>query len=122
MDDRVPEIVIAALWMLREFFRYKTSQRDKHMAGIAETKEVLVAGNEIGLFVVSRLKDGVGVDDALAAYQKLTQDAAFKKIVMDAHDGLSAVGGEIKDLDIGEGLELAMLQMSYIPKYVDVLK
>lgn len=90
--------------------------------GIQETKEVLVAGNEIGLFVVSRLKDGVGVDDALAAYQKLTQDAAFKKIVMDAHDGLSAVGGEVKDLDIAEGLELAMLQMSYIPKFVDVLK
>lgn len=92
------------------------------MAGIAETKEVLVAGNEIGLFVVSRLKDGVGVDDALAAYQKLTQDAAFKKIVMDAHDGLSAVGGEIKDLDIGEGLELIILQAGYVPKFVEALK
>lgn len=117
------EIALATLWATTEVFRY-LNRRGRTMAGIGiqETKEVLVAGNEIGLFVVSRLKDGVGVDDALAAYQKLTQDAAFKKIVMDAHDGLSAVGGEVKDLDIAEGLELAMLQMSYIPKFVDVLK
>jgi hypothetical protein len=114
--DHIPEIIVAGLWALREYFRYKTS-RGRTMAGIQETREVLVAGNEIGLFVVSRLKDGVGVDDALAAYQKLTQDAAFKKIVMDAYEGLATVGGEMKDLDIAEGIEAG-----YIPRYVDVLK
>lgn len=92
------------------------------MASIKELKEVVVAANEISLFIISRLKDGVGIDDAMAAYQKLTQDAEFKKMITDAHDGLSTVGGEIKDIDLAEGLELLMLQAGYVPKYVEALK
>lgn len=92
------------------------------MASIKELREVVVAANEISLFIISRLKDGVGIDDAMAAYQKLTQDAEFKKMIADAHDGLSTVGGEVKDLDLSEGLELIILQAGYVPKFVEALK
>ena len=118
------EITIAALWMLREYFRYQTERKkgNAQMASIKELKEVVVAANEISLFIISRLKDGVGIDDAMAAYQKLTQDAEFKKMIADAHDGLSTVGGEVKDLDLSEGLELIILQAGYVPKFVEALK
>lgn len=124
MKDGLLQLLIPGLWLAVELFRYLNKKREeiKKMAGIKETKEVMVAANEMALFIVGRLKDGIGVDDAVAAYQKLTQDAEFKKIVMEAHDGMSTIGGEVKDLDIAEGLELAMLQLSYIPKYVDVVK
>lgn len=120
--DRFGEAVIAGLWVARELFRYLNTRKSGETMGIKELKEVVVAANEISLFIITRLKDGVGIDDALAAYQKLTQDAEFKKLITDAHDGLSTVGGEIKDIDLAEGLELLMLQAGYVPRYVEALK
>lgn len=116
------EITLAVLWATTEVFRYLNRREKKTMAGIKELKEVVVAANEISLFIISRLKDGVGIDDAMAAYQKLTTDAEFKKMIADAHDGLSTVGGEVKDLDLSEGLELIILQAGYVPKFVEALK
>jgi hypothetical protein len=87
--------------------------------GIKETKEALEAFNEIGLFVASQIKDGVGVEDALALYSKIVSDEAFKSIIVNAYDRYDQIPAEIKDIDMGEGLELAKVQMDYVDKYLE---
>lgn len=86
--------------------------------GVKETKELLVGVNEVGLALVERLKDGVQLTDAVAFYEKLVSDPAFKSKVFAAYENWQAVPDEVKDLDVGEAVELAGVQLGYIPKYV----
>ena len=90
--------------------------------GIKETKEAFVGVNELSIFLIQRLKDGVSVDDALALFAKLTGDEAFKKVMTDAFNGINQVPAELKAIDLQEGLELASLAISYVPKYVEAFK
>lgn len=90
--------------------------------GIKETKEVVVAANELGAFLVERLKDGVGADDAMAVIAKLQTDEAFKAKMQAAFDNVKAVPAEVKDVDLAEGMELAMVQLSYLPKILAAAK
>lgn len=89
--------------------------------GIKETKEALVGANEVGLFVVGRVKDGVGLEDGVAFYEKLVSDPEFKAKVVAAYDGYQAIPEEVKDISVAEVAELGALQLAYIPKFVEVL-
>jgi hypothetical protein len=53
------------------------------LVGIKETKELLIAGNEIGVFVVKHLKDGVQLEDFEAFYTKFITDVEFKNKLID---------------------------------------
>lgn len=79
--------------------------------GTKETKEALKAVILISSFIIERLKDGVGVDDAVATYSKLTSDEVFKTKIKDGYEGLDKVREELKDLTTDEittlGLEVA---------------
>ena len=90
--------------------------------GIKELKEAMVGINELAMFLAMRMKDGVGVDDAMAVWTKLNSDADFKDKMVAAYDGIAGVPAEIKDIDLAEGLELAMLQIKYIPELIESLK
>lgn len=90
--------------------------------GVQETKDVLVAVNELALFVAQRAKDGLGVDDAMALVQKVMGDEEFKLVMMKAAIAVKNLPAELKDLDIAEGVELAQLQLTYLPKLVQALK
>ena len=88
--------------------------------GVAETKEALVGFNEVGLVMAEILKDGVSFDDAIAFYNKLIADEKMKEVIMKAYDNYQAIPDEVKDIDLGEGMELADVQLDYIPKYLDL--
>jgi len=90
--------------------------------GIKETKEAFAGVNELALFLIDRLKDGVGIDDAVALFNALRDDEEFKAVLSAAVDGIKAVPAEIKDLDAGEGVELGMLALMYVPKYIAAFK
>lgn len=90
--------------------------------GIQEVKDVLVALNEVGIFLASRLKDGAGVDDVVALVTKLSTDDEFKLIIAAAVAAMKHVPAELKDLDLVEGVELAQLQLSYLPKIIAAAK
>lgn len=90
--------------------------------GVKELKEALVAVNELAIFLAERMKDGAGVDDAMALYSKLASDEAFKAKMMAAYDGIAMVPAEIKDITLPEGIELAMLQVQYVPGLLAALK
>lgn len=79
--------------------------------GTKETREALKAMITVTSFIIERLKDGVGVDDAIALYSKLTADEVFKTKLKDGYEGLDKVREELKDLTTDEittlGLEVA---------------
>lgn len=92
------------------------------VVGVKETSEALRGVNEISLFLVQRFKDGLGFDDATAMWEKLKDDEAFKLKVKQGYEGYKLIPAEFKDLDAGEGLELASVQLEYVPKFVNEFK
>jgi hypothetical protein len=89
---------------------------------VKETKEVLVAGMEVGVFVCKRLSDGAGVDDFLAVLDKLKNDAEFKAVLEKAWEGKEKIPAEAKDIDLAEAGELAITAVTYVPKFIDAFK
>ena len=90
--------------------------------GVKEIKEALIGINEVAIFLASRLKDGIGADDAVALVGKLQGDADFLSKLSEAAGGISAVVSEAKDISLAEGMELVYVQLSYIPKLVEALR
>lgn len=84
--------------------------------GIKETKEALIGVNEVAVLIASKFKDGVQFGDFAAFWEAFKNDAEFKAKMEAAYNGYQAIPEEVKDLDVGEGLELAMVQIQYIPK------
>lgn len=92
------------------------------MAGIKETSEMLVGVNEVTLVFVKHLKDGVQLGDFAAFWSEFQNNAEFKAKVQAAYEGASAVPSEAGDLDLSEGMQLAGIQLSYLPRIVEALK
>lgn len=89
---------------------------------IKETKEALVGANELTLVILELVKDGVQFSDAVSLVNKLSSDPVLKQKLDEALSGLKVVPEEIKDIDLNEGIELAMLQAQYVPKILEKLK
>ena len=89
---------------------------------IKETAELLRAANKITLFLISRLKDGAGFDDAIALYSKLTSDEEFKSMIFEAYDGIKDIPAELRDLDYTEVTALLLEQVKFIPIILDEIK
>lgn len=89
---------------------------------IKNTKEVIVAANEMSLVLIKLLKDGIQLTDAMEFYAKVVSDEAFRNILLNAYDGIKNVPTELGDIDAIEATELGILQLSYIPKFVETLK
>jgi hypothetical protein len=92
------------------------------MVGIQDTKEVLIASNELTLVVIKHVKDGVSVADVPAIVSELIASDSFKLALVDAVKGVTNVPAEIKDIDFAEGMELAKVQLGYVPKLLEALK
>lgn len=92
------------------------------MVGITETKEVLVAVNELGLVVIKHVKDGVSVADVPAIVSELVASDSFKLALVSAVTGITNVPAEVKDVDFTEGMELAKVQLGYVPQLLAALK
>lgn len=90
--------------------------------GIKETKEALVGVNELSLKLCEVFKDGAQISDVAELWDKLKNDPEASSKLMAAYQGASQIPAEIKDLDLGEGAELAVVQISYVPKFIEALK
>jgi hypothetical protein len=92
------------------------------MAGIKETKEAIDGVFAIGGFLWERFKDGVGVDDAIAIWNKLQNDEEFKAVIMEAYQGWDAIPGELADLDTREIVDLVIHVAKKIPDLFKYIK
>ncbi len=86
-----------------------------------ETKEALIAIVTIAEFLGDRLKDGIGIDDFVATYSKLTSDDIFMKKLKSGYEGVDKIKEEMKDLKIEEitalGYEIAPSIVSLLLKF-----
>lgn len=89
--------------------------------GIKETKEALVGVNEIALHVARRFKDGVQFSDFPAFYADLMANPEYMAKLQSAWENYQAIPEEVKDLDIGEIVDLTVTQASYVPKIIGEL-
>lgn len=89
---------------------------------VKEVKEAVLGLQELVLVLVPLLKDGVQLGDAVALMGKLQSDANLMAALKNAVDGIGKVPAEVKDLDLSEGMELAMMQIGFIPKLLEALK
>lgn len=90
--------------------------------GIKETKEMVVGLNALSLLLINKFKDGVQFTDFTEMYAHLQTDKDFEEKLKEAYDNYQAIPVEVKDIDAGEGLELASVQLEYVPKILDGLK
>lgn len=92
------------------------------VVGIKETREAVKGAGALLIFIMTRLKDGVGVDDAMAIFAKFQTDEEFKKVLAEAYEGADKISGEVKDIDLMEGLTLGKDVMDLIPQILVALK
>lgn len=89
---------------------------------IKETKEVLVALNKLVVKLAPIVIDGLTVSDVVAAFNAINNDPVAKAEFEAALADIKAVPAEIKDVNLVEGLELAMLQMQALPALIAAFK
>lgn len=87
-----------------------------------ETKEVLVAVNDLALELVNVFKDGVQLSDVTALLTHISSNEAVKASLYAAYENISKVPAEVKEITLEDGLELASVQLGFIPKFVTALK
>ena len=90
--------------------------------GIKETKEAMVGVFTVACLLVERFKDGVGVDDGIAIWDKIKNDEAFKAKIVAAYEGYGLIPSEVKDIDVTEGFELMGAMMPEILKLIKSFK
>lgn len=90
--------------------------------GIKEVKEVTEAILEIALRIAAVLKDGYQPTDLALLFDLFAKDPVVKQKIAAAYDGISKVGGELKDLDAQEGVELAVALLLFIPRILELFK
>lgn len=97
-------------------------KKPESVHGVKETKEALVALNEIGLFFAMQFKDGVQAGDFTTLYEKIIADHDFKLKLLAAYENYNQIPHEVKDIDVGEGLELVKVQTEYVQHYINIFQ
>lgn len=90
--------------------------------GDKEIKEIVVfAMGDLAPLMIKQLKDGVQYADALAFYEAFKNNEEFKAHMMAAYDNWSGAIDEVKDLDLGEGIDIAITAAAQVPKIIAAL-
>lgn len=84
--------------------------------GIKETIELEVGAYKLGRLLYKSFADGVQAHDFAELFSKISGDEALKKALLDAYNGADQVPKELKDLDLGEGLQLATALLTEVMK------
>jgi len=88
------------------------------MKDVKEMKEVLVAVMAIAKALAKAGKDGFDMNDVAG----LLSNDEVKAAISAAAIGIAQVPEEIKDLELAEGLELAMVVIKEIPGLIEAFK
>lgn len=114
---KIMDTIAGALSMLAAPFK-----KENPVHGNKELKEALVGANALTLYMVGALKDGLQLEDVTDLLDKWKNDEEFKKKLVDAAEGANKIPDEVKDMDVGEGIELAAVQVEFIDDYVEAVK
>lgn len=87
---------------------------------IKNTKEVLIAANDVTLELIKLLKDGAQVADAVQLATDLM--GPLKDEIIAAFADAKTVVDEVKDIDMSEVFDLVKMQIDYSEKIIAALK
>ncbi len=90
--------------------------------GIKETKELLTGLLVITKVIAKELKDGFAVQDLVDAFVAVQGDEAKKALVEAALKDVVAVPAEVKDLALGESIELVIHVLGELPSLLAAFK
>lgn len=94
----------------------------EEVLGIKETKEALIGVNELAIEIVKHAKDGIQASDAVAILDDFKNNPELKAALEAAIENIKGVPAEVSDMSLKEGIELAIVQVSYAPKIIEALK
>jgi hypothetical protein len=114
--DKVIGFLSTVLSIAIPFFKKPTS-----IVGVESVRSVMVAVDEVALQIVANLKLGA-VGEFTAFWDKLQNDADFKAKMNTAWNVYKNIPAEIKDIDLGEGLDLINTEINYVPKFITAIK
>lgn len=92
------------------------------LAADKETREALVAVNEIALEIVKVIKGGALMADIAILLGDLAADSPFKTAVAAGIDGLLKVSGEFGSMGLPGYADLVETQIGYLPKILAAFK
>lgn len=88
--------------------------------GVKDTKEAMIGINELALTLARIFSDGVQFQDFMELWRKVGEDETFKAQLMAAYEGWGNIPDELADIDVQESLEIIGVQLSYVPKLLEV--
>jgi flagellar biosynthesis/type III secretory pathway chaperone len=86
--------------------------------GIDKTTSVLNALNSLSIKLIELGKDGFQISDATA----LIADEEVRNLLVEAYTAISGLKSELNDLNLHEGIELGMVQLAWVPRYVEAFQ
>lgn len=89
---------------------------------VKETKEVLVAANMLSVELIRTFKSGPKLADIGTLLTHLISDDQLKVAIYAAYSDISKLPEEMKEIDLAGGIELAQVQLEWVPKIVDAVK
>jgi len=90
--------------------------------GVKELTELVEGIMEVSLVLIEVGSDGIQLGDFRTLWRRLGDDPAMRDKLKRAYEGIGAVEGEIKDLDLDEAMGLAIKILPYIPKMIQAAK
>lgn len=120
----------ASFWFGTALLKYladkKANKLDKEkelkMSNVKDIKDCVVFGNEFTILCIKKLKDGFQAQDGMDLVSSLFQEGDVKKAFGEMVEGFSNVIDQAKAIDAQGGVELVMVQASYVPKIIDAFK
>ncbi|HAT63930.1 MAG TPA: hypothetical protein DCS66_04915 [Flavobacteriaceae bacterium] len=86
--------------------------------GIEEAKELIKGVNKLIIILVREFKDGFQIEDLVSIFTQLATDRDLREAI----NGMDQLGGEFKDLDWSEGIELGQILLGLVPEIMKELK
>ena len=86
--------------------------------GAKETKEALIALNELMLHFIDVFKNGINLGSFIDLWRVLQNDQDLKTKLSLAYDNYNAIPFEVRNLDVLESLDLVVTQLDYFKKIV----
>lgn len=90
--------------------------------GVKETKELLTGVFAVVKVISVELKNGFQISDLIAGFNAIQNDPIKKAQLEVALKDIKEVPAEVKDVNLAEGIELAMHVISEVPSLIEAFK
>jgi hypothetical protein len=91
--------------------------------GVKGTKELLTAANTLTVEIIKLLKDGAQAADVTVFLNDIMNDKdGLKTALVAAYNDVKGIPTELKAMDWTDGVELANIQLQFIPQIVGAFK